>query len=309
MAAEKQIVPLTPDQQRAYEELSPEGQAVFRKIRAKAFSLAKLDIMTRWEIGEIVREVTNNERKYGKGIVEQLAKALGGENSQNELYQYRLLANTYTKEHLERLINRPMFNGNQIAWSHLRLLISIDRDTPSSEVRAEMTELLYTEHMTAATLADRIRKRLAGENGDVAPLHPKSPAAAMQQADKYCQAVVSRVPVWEESIFKRVMETPPDQISPKMLEQLEAFAKNTQESSEVLLQTSKKAADALERLKRVASKSETAAPVAAQSGRAHDPLPKIQPVRPALRNAGPPTNVTRAAEQAKSRAQARVGRN
>lgn len=299
---EKALIPLTPEQRKAYEELGPAGQVVYKKIRTKAFNLAKLDVLTRWEIGEIVRDATNNERKYGADIVGKLAKALGGENSEVELYQYRQLANVYSREQVERLISRPMVRGGQISWSHIRALVAVDGGDPASPAREELAELCFKEQLTTAALIDKIRARMDKPERRRGGLAPKTPSAAMQQADKYRQAVVAKLPVWEKAIFGSLVETPPDQVSDKLLQQISDFRKGQEELRAAADAMIKQADEAEVRLKRLLTQR-SAQPTAAPKARANGVQAPVSPARPAVRNgavSSTQANVARAMAHAKS---------
>lgn len=245
-----QLAPLTSEQQTALEAMSAPVRNVFDRIRATLSNMVRTDIMARHAVGMMVHEVKSNERKYGQNVIGQYAKALGGAYTEVELYQYRALAVTYTKEQLEKLLLRPLPSGGQIAWSHLRLIVRLAGEE-RKELREEVTEQFFSEKMTAAELARLVQMKLGKEVTERKPLMPTSPTAAMQQLDGYRVAIVSRMSGWKEAIFNKLAETPPDQCDEKLLERLQELRKgqlDLRDTADTLAQDTEKAIQRIERI-------------------------------------------------------------
>ena len=91
-------------QETAIAEMTPDLKKVYKKIKSKTEAMEKGKVLAAYEVGEYVIEVTANERKYGEAAVATLAIALGNQFVKNQLWDFRQLANSYTRSQIEKLV-------------------------------------------------------------------------------------------------------------------------------------------------------------------------------------------------------------
>ena len=209
---------LSREQQEIFEGRSKAWQAKANKALATFRGLVRTNVLTRYDLGELVRDLAGDEVKYGTGAVPALAAVLG--ESATTLWNCRVLAQTYTRPQLDTLLERGSKAGYQFTWSHLRLLISLD----DPKRRRELETLTIEKRLTAADIQAKIQQTLGGKRKDTGrkPVPPKSPAAALGQIAKLATDILNRSAGWEEQAFTHFDNAGEDQISPDDLHNLEA---------------------------------------------------------------------------------------
>jgi hypothetical protein len=119
----------------------------YDSIRDLLAGAARVDVRTRHAIGAIIVEVKRSRHKYGARAVLQLSEALG--TDEQTLYRSAGVAETWTAEQLDALLDRTTPLGQPLTWSHFVLLSGVaDR-----ERRERLFERTVGEGLSVRTLA------------------------------------------------------------------------------------------------------------------------------------------------------------
>jgi hypothetical protein len=259
--AKAQELRLATSQQRAaYEEMLPAAKAAFKKIYTKASNLATADLLTRWEIGDVVLEGTKNERLYGQEVVKQWARALGDDVNEVQLYQYRRFAGAFSREDLLALLERRTVKGGQISWTHVRALLPLERGQGAAKCRKEIIERIFQDGLSCTQVSEAVKEHLGGpmSKGGRTPAAPKTPKQAMTQIEKFSSAIINRAELWDRALWKAVGDGPAEQCTPDLLEQLEKTRASQVELQARIEELVLRADSAIARVKRVLAKGATA---------------------------------------------------
>lgn len=218
-------------QKAALDEMSSDLKKVYKQIKSKTDAISKNVILAMYDVGELVQQVTRNERKYGEAAVPTLAVALGKQWSANQLWDYRQLANSWTRAGIEKLVGQKTAGGNTITLTHLKKLSGIS----DTEKRREMTKRVFVEDLTTDELADAILSGSGGKkrsSGGRKPTPPKTITSGLKQIASYPEQVGNRVKIWDTHVFNKIAKLSPDDCDAGLLKQLKATRDAEQQAIE-----------------------------------------------------------------------------
>ena len=116
----------------------------------------RLDSLLKYhELGEKVKQVTGNERKYGVSAVPELSELTG--YSRNLLWQCRQFAGAYSRKEVERLFRLALKAGQKVAFSHFSLLAGL-KDGVEIKWRYYLEQEVVSKGLSVRKLASAIRK-------------------------------------------------------------------------------------------------------------------------------------------------------
>jgi hypothetical protein len=210
-------------------------------------------IWKKFKLGQIVRDMKQNEARYGESAVEQLAVVLG--SPATELWEAQRLATCYTEETLQKLIDRAAKTGRRIQWSHLRQLADMSESAGAgaAKTRRELETQIINEGLTARELTQIIQQRLGARSlgSGRTPAPPRTPAAGLQQIREFSNGFVRRWEGYAEHVFKALDTAGEDQLSEQTMQHLEESKEAQLKLQETLTQSLNRTNAAISRVDRV----------------------------------------------------------
>jgi hypothetical protein len=270
---------LTLEQKEIYQSMSgdwrKQAEAAIKLQRSMVDDL----IWKKYKLGEIVRDMRQNEARYGESAVEKLAIVLG--SAPSELWECQRLATCYTEESLTKLMERAGKTGRRIQWSHLRQLadMSESHGAGAAKTRRELETQIINEGLTARDLTHVIQQRLGSRSrgSGRTPAPPRTPAAGLQQITGWADGFTKRCDGYDEHVFRALETAGEDQLSEATLKHLEE-AKEAQLQARAKLELSiNRTESVLNRVSRVLQQAAGAAPAPATTTAA----PKASTASPA----------------------------
>lgn len=228
--------------QRTIAGMTEELRDVYTQIRDKLDQDSFAAVTLRYEIGVMLRDIREDEGKYGDAAMSQLSDALG--ISENVLWACHKLAMTWSSDEIQELIEQKNAKGGRLTFSHLSMLSGL----PDEKLRTKLVKACLSEAFTVEELSSEIRNVLGSKrsSGRRPPLAPHSPMAGLKQFAKLAANLSNRQDVYEASVFQRLDEVTAKDVSSTLIEQLteagetavklEEFAKASRQRLEVALQ-------------------------------------------------------------------------
>ena len=132
--------------------------AMIKKVKALWSVAERDDVMARYAIGEIVRDIDASPEKYGKRAVKRLAEELG--QSRSLVYSYGTVAKTWTRGDLRSWLKQA---EGRLKWSHLVRLSAAD---VAAKTRDDLVEKIVGEGMSIAVLEAQLPSTAKSEATD-----------------------------------------------------------------------------------------------------------------------------------------------
>lgn len=177
------------------------------------------NILVYHEIGALILDVIANEGRYGEKAVPNLAKALAGEWTENELWARRAFADAYTKSELEGLLEKRTACGNRLSLTHLQLLAGLPIDQRKKWTREVIAKELTTRELVSELQQHLGKKKTPGRGRPPKP--PKSVSSGLTQIQSYRDAVKNRIEMWDKHVFQKILKFSPEDCNEELLEQLD----------------------------------------------------------------------------------------
>lgn len=175
-------------------------------------------------IGVICEEIRANPEMYlgkdGSAGIKLIEKALS--TQARTLRKASVFAQLYNEEQLNTLIG--LFNEDtnfQLHWGHVSFLITL----PTEEKRDKFAREAIEKMLDPPALHDLIKKRTqrSGGHGRTHEM-PKTVSAQIRQILTFCRQWAGKnKDVWngeEESVYGNILNMPPDDMEPDMVDQL-----------------------------------------------------------------------------------------
>lgn len=256
------LAALTREQKEVFQSMPKAWQAATKKAIGIQQNLLKTGIMGRYELGEIVRDFTKDERSYGEEAVPNLAVVL--DEDPNNLWQYRQFVGTYTRNQVEALLGKAAKAGYKLTWSHLDALSGI-AGTKATAVRKQLEQACIVERLNVAELRAKIQKKKGGKTsqGGRKPNKPRNILQGVGQMEKAFDTYANKWNGWAEVIWDGVANAGPDQITEETVEQLEEGKKSQEQLAQWAQEAVENYESAIERAKAVLAKKKAKAASAA----------------------------------------------
>lgn len=210
-----------------------------RTLAEKAKEYTKSDhqmVLDRWNLGKLVAEATNNERKYGEAALRQLAIVLYGTPEQEHLLsRCRVFANTYALGHVKDLLKRQGATA-KLTWSHFDMLCQLIGSAKTTKKREKLELRILDENLGVRATRAEISRIQGGKStgGAREAARPRNPVAGLQQLAHACQLLTSRDEIYLDDVFKPLTEIEDDAVTANLVEQLNTAYQNVSELRERL---------------------------------------------------------------------------
>jgi hypothetical protein len=182
------------EQERAYEEFC-------EKLRTQLAKADQDDMRARYETGRLVLAAMDKS-KYGQKAVKRAAKEVG--RDVDTLYQYKSVADAWSKEEFEALVQRKGKTGTPLSFNHLVVLAKVKEPTR----RDELVEQAFRDALHVRALKTLVKAVSTG----------KEPSLANVAA--YLRRVINQAKKWSDVVRNQVAET----AVPKQEQQLDSIA-------------------------------------------------------------------------------------
>ena len=230
---------------RALGKMTPALRKVFDKISDKLRNLARVDILSRYDLGTQIQTAMGDDRKYGEQVAETLAAALSINISQ--IYAWKSVASMYSKEEIQELIDRKMTNDGSITFTHLTLLAGCHK----AQLRNKVTNAVFKDCLTSRDLLALIKENMdRTSNRAAGAQRPRSPAAALAKFSKMTTALMEEQSGLEETLFESLSSEPGKYATDKLEEQLEDTALELSQLSKMVKSDTQKISAALDSVRR-----------------------------------------------------------
>lgn len=205
MSAKTTAVALTADKKQLFESMTTAWQKEAVRALELGDQLASVNILARYELGEIVRRMLGDEKRYGDTAIVNLAKLLG--EATTTLYNVKNFATTYTRSEVETLMSRAETQGGRLTWSHFELLSSLSGDAQANKARARLEKEVVREKLSVRDLHQKIQHRRSSRpRGTRPPQIPRSPLTGLGQQRRTVIGVINRHDAWQKGIAERLSE-------------------------------------------------------------------------------------------------------
>ena len=162
-------------------EMNVELADMCKDVRQQLNKLERNDIFARHRVAIKVKEVRDDEARYGKRRMDQLAEAL--QFDVKTLYRWAQVADVWpTKTALEGLLSKGSAQGSTITWSLVEMLAKV----PTDEERNWLADKANQAHFTAREM----RAATAQVSGRLdAAEHPAPISRSLQEMKKLSREV------------------------------------------------------------------------------------------------------------------------
>ena len=175
-------------------------------------SRVRAEVLSRFDMGEIVHNMSTEEKKYGQNAVEKAAKML--DVREVDLWTFRRIATAFTKPELEKMLTQTFKNGGKWGYTHIAALASVTNDKKRLALKKEVV----TKSLTSRELIAKIQRTLASTNRPGrTPNMPKSIAGGLAQIKQQATKSENYMPGWDKAVFKRLREASPDTLDGELL--------------------------------------------------------------------------------------------
>ncbi len=219
------LAPIAKQRALVYSKMPEPLKAVSAQISKKTKGEAMLGIMARYDIGALIAQVHTKINTYGEKAIEQLAAyhLISG----TTLYGLKDFSENFEREYVEQWSARELSNGGYLSekhWHALRLVTTAkDRDF---WLKRTISEGFTANELSEAIKADAGNPRRNPRNGGRHHKAPLSPMAGIQQFRKLFTKATNYVTQHAEtSIFDKLDEAAPDDVSDILLSELQIACK------------------------------------------------------------------------------------
>lgn len=194
---------------------------------------ARSEVLSRFDMGEIVINMADDEKKYGTHAVVNLAKFL--DVGEVELWVFRRIATAFTKPELEKMLTQTFKNGGRWGYAHIAQLASVTDDRKRLALQKAVVKQSLTSRQLTLKIQKKLGDRTVRNKEGRKPNMPKSISGGLTQIKQQAVKIDHYMPGWEQAVFKRLREATPESLNADLLSQLKETRAN-----EVKLQSSAK---------------------------------------------------------------------
>lgn len=220
----RSVASLTKERTGALDQMNSKLRRKFNRIEKSVNDLRADNLRYYWNIGVICEEIRENAEQYlgkdgtpGLKLIEQALSTQA-----RTLRKAAMFARLYDEQQLEDLISIYHQETNfQLHWGHVSFLLTL----PTAEKREKYAMEAAEKMLDPPALHELIKKRTSRSGGHGRKHEmPKTVPAQIRQILTICKQWIGKHDgVWngeEESVFGNIMNLPPDQMEPDMVDQL-----------------------------------------------------------------------------------------
>lgn len=238
---------ITATRTNALEQMNSQLRRKFSQIEKSVNDLRAENLRYYHTIGGICEAIREKPEAYagkdgtpGLKLIEQALSTQA-----RTLRKAATFAREYNEEQLDQLIGLVNTGSQfQLNWGHVSFLLTL----PTPEKRERFAQEAVEKMLDPAALHELIKKRTQRSAGHGRKhVMPKTVAGQIRQVLSICrQWTAKNTNVWngaEESVFGNILNMPPDDMEPDMVEQLaevESLMQEIAESAETNVATSKR---------------------------------------------------------------------
>lgn len=262
---------MTAERTGAIEQMNSKLKRKFTKIEKSVNDLRADNLRYYWQIGAICEEIRENADQYlgkdgtpGLKLIEQALSTQA-----RTLRKAATFARLYTESQLEDLISLYHSETNfQLHWGHVSFLLTL----PTEDKREKYAQEAVEKMLDPPALHDLIKKRTkrSGGHGRKHEM-PKTVPAQIRQIITICRQWTGKNDgVWngeEESVFGNIMNLPPEEMEPDMVEQMDEIAELMQSIADSASENVGRATRAKEHLEATIQKRDEQEAAETESGR------------------------------------------
>ena len=212
--AKNTIAPIAQRRVALYEKMSPDLQKVTNKFDGLFSKMARGNLLVSWDMGKDIDTIVQEEGKYGANAVGQLATYFG--YSETWAYNLRNVNQTWTREQVEELSQRPLSNGFRLTFKHLLAISTLKREGD----RKKMLERVFVEGLSAEQVVNEGGTKKSPRSGGRKPSRPTTPNAGAQLLYSETLKLNNRLESLKEPLFDEVDQMPVDKLDEALLEKL-----------------------------------------------------------------------------------------
>lgn len=211
---------------------------MYDKIEETLLAEQQNVIRARYQIGELVYDMSVDEQKYGSRCIERMEEVVGYDRT--VIYNSLSFVKKYSKEEMEELISLTTVAGRPLLWTHVTHLLRVT----DNNVREDLIDMIIDKDLSPTELLDTIQqmqnKPIGRTSNAGKPMaRPKSIKGFIEQQWTLIEQLLRRKDkVWagtekqgDRSFFDTIADTPTDKIGPETVEQLDKLQKLYEKAS------------------------------------------------------------------------------
>jgi hypothetical protein len=204
-----------------FKEMSDNLKPIAKKIRSMLYTQNKQHVLVRYDIGAMLRPISVEEGAYGSAAIEEIAAYTQVAGGDRTLYDLLRFAQAFDRNFVAEQLGKPMSNGAMLGLYHFIVLMQI----PSHKVRIKLLNRIRAESLSI----DALQKEIAANYGETAQRRagggrklrpPSSPRAGLSRWTTDTHRMVKLAQQMAEAVWEKLLETPPDAIDDRLLEQI-----------------------------------------------------------------------------------------
>lgn len=195
-----------------------------QQLADKGMALVKKEadaVLDKYDIGALVMQATNNERRYGTAAVRQLAIVwYGNPSCEQDLQHCRFIAASYERKHLAGLL-KTAGNTVRLTFNHVRQLARLSGNARLLKKRATLENAVVVDGLGVRELTREVARALGGgkqSNGGRSAAPPRSPIAGLQQLTQQLRQIQSREAIVTDYVLNPLAEVEEDAVTPELAE-------------------------------------------------------------------------------------------
>ena len=122
----------------------------YNKIKESLSEATKNDARARYDIALLIKQVWDKDCGYGKRAMSQLAAAIGWNTA--TIYRYKDIAEHFSRDEFERLLERDGKYGRPLSWRHFFELLKVGQ----GEERQKLLDAVIDDGLSARQLGKLI---------------------------------------------------------------------------------------------------------------------------------------------------------
>ncbi len=229
-------VKIDPKRRSAVErELNPALATRFQQLRRLLDEGTQTTLRRLWNVGKLIRELTDNEIKYGPRPVERLSVVLG--HSVDHLYQASRFFRVFAEEKLRELMDYRTSTGDILSWMHVQRLLVVTDVKARDRIQQQWASQGLTLEQFMACIDKALgrtssERHKGGRKVQIPSTTDKKVESVCKMGNLFSRNVDAIYCHAEHGIFESVVAMPADKITVGLVGQLEGAQQDLQKLRE-----------------------------------------------------------------------------